>query len=379
MADVLPTTSNEHLELINASAPVYWKEASDLTRRGRIWLALMEQFGLMEFNADISYAGVWQFLYKLPEVVPQGDSASITFDEHTSLARLEVDLRGYRSTSRLSHKQWLQNRGSESKLVDLFDHRNQQLLRAMRKMINHDFYIDGYATNNVNRYIGINSFHGAGACAAGDKVARNNDNYGGQSTVQGALGGTWSSGYATPPNATLANDWPLGQGSEEYDPLSSLLVNETSTAWDSGSTWKTNCEEVLRWTHMAQANRGAVLEDANYPPLCLMDVKSAIEFREYFAVRNNQWIPIPEAVDLGFPETLYFEGMWITHDYDCPAGEKHLFNPGGCEYFSPQSDLFEVYGPEWSLTDMAFLYLVSNYANFRWQPKLFSKIYPIAA
>lgn len=58
MADVLPTSSNEAIELVRAQAPHYWRDAADLTIRGRVWLTMMEEYGMMDFNVDASYAGV---------------------------------------------------------------------------------------------------------------------------------------------------------------------------------------------------------------------------------------------------------------------------------------------------------------------------------
>jgi len=380
MADVLPTSSNEAIELVRAQAPHYWRDAADLTIRGRVWLTMMEEYGMMDFNVDASYAGVWNVITRLPDVIPQGDSTEVVFEEHDSLDQLQVDLRGYRATDRLGHKNWLMNQGSKNRIINLYDHKSTQLLKAMRKMVGADFFIDGYATGNSNRYIGINSFTGVdlGNTVVGDRVATPSDTYGNRSTVLGNYGGSWSTDLAAADryNTYLANDWPDGQGAEQYDSFTFLPVNYTSTGWTSGNTWRTNCEEVLRFTIDVQANRGAVLADSNAPELFLCGRRMFTDLKEYFSARNQIMQPVQEAIDLGFPEVLNFEGTWIAFDYDCPVDEGYLMNPGAMEYFSPQSDLFDVFGPEWSLPDMSFLYLVSNYANFRFQPKLFAKVAP---
>ncbi len=44
------------------------------------------------------------------------------------------------------------------------------------------------------------------------------------------------------------------------------------------------------------------------------------------------------------------------------------------ELFTPQSQLFDVEGPEWSTPDQAFLYIVSLFGNMRFQPKFFAKM-----
>lgn len=382
MAEVLPTSSTEGVELVHSHAPQYWRDKSDLTIRGRIWLYLMEMYGTMEFNVDASYAGVWNIMNKLPDVVPQGDSATITFDEHNSMDQLTVDLRGYRATDRLGHKNWLINRGNQNRIVNIYDDKSENLLKAMRKMINADLYIDGYAANNTNRYIGLNSFMGysSGNTAVTDRLAYPSDTYGGKSTELGALGGTAESGVtgAETYNANFSSHFPDETFSEEYDCLTPLLVNYTSSAW-TNSTWKTNCEEVLRFAIDVQANRGAASDESNSPNLAMSGRKLFTDFKEYFSARNQIIQPVANAIDLGFPETLNFEGTWLTFDYDCPSTECYLMNPGSMEYFSPQDDLFDVFGPEWNLSAMSFLYLVSNYGNFRWQPKMFAKLAPFAA
>lgn len=381
MAVIVPTSAEVNLELAEATMPQYWKDAADLTKRGRIQFTLLEELGLMEFNVDTSFAMIWRVINKLPDVTPQGGSTSVVFDENTSLTSLEVDLRGYRATDRWDHKNWLTNRGKSTQIVNIYDHKSKMLLKAMRKMVNADFYIDGYASGNSNRYIGLNSFMGAGTVTSADRVAMPDDSYAGKSTVLGAYGGAYSDDLdaADQYNAALNSDWPDGVGSEEFDFLSPLLVNYLSSAWETGSRWILNCEEVLRFAMDVQQNRGATLEDTNAPPLALMGRRMFTEFKEYFSNRNQQQVQIPEAVDLGFPEVLNFEGTWCAFDYDCPSREVYLMHPGAIEYFSPQDDMFDVFGPEWSLTDMAFLYLVSNYANFRFQPKLFAKLAPYAA
>lgn len=374
MATVLPTSSDEYLELVRANAPKYFKGESDLTFRNRVWLALMEKYGVIEYGVDTSYACVWDVIYRLPEVSTFGDSGDINFDEHSALQQLTVNVRGYKATDRLPKKQYLLNRGS-TRISDLYKGKSERLLKAMRYNLCSEVYTDGYATGATHRLIGIESFVGSGTVAAGDRVAMCDDSYGGLTTDLGDYGGTWSdSGVAANQyNSTLSNDWPYGQGSSEYDFISPLLVNYSSTAWPSGSTsFIDNCEDVLRFAILAQRHRGA-LEGGSAPLVNLMGTRLYNDVLTYYSARNIQQIQIPDAVDLGFPETINFEGAWLTHDYDCGANVGYIIQPDMMEFFTPQSQLFEVEGPEWSTPDQAFLYIVSMFGNMRFQPKFFGK------
>lgn len=376
MATVLPTSSDEHVELVRASAPKYFKGESDLTFRNRMWLALMEKYGVIDYGVDTSYACVWNVVNKLPDVSTFGDSGDINFDEHSALAQLTVNVRGYKATDRLPKKQYLLNKGNKTKISNLYRMKSEHLLKAMRYNVCAEVYTDGYATNNTHRFIGLESFMGAGTVAAGDRIAMTSDTYGGLSTALGNAGGTWSdSGVAASQyNSTLSNDFPFGQGSSEYDYVSPLLVNWSSTAWPSTSTsFVDNCEDMLRFTILAQRHRGA-LEGSTAPLVALFGTGLYNDFLTFYSARNHQQIPIPEAVELGFPETINFEGSWISHDYNCEVNTGYLLAPEMMELFTPQGQLFDVEGPEWSTPDQAFLYIVSLFGNLRFQPKFFAKM-----
>jgi hypothetical protein len=93
------------------------------------------------------------------------------------------------------------------------------------------------------------------------------------------------------------------------------------------------------------------------------------EFKTFYSSRNRQDIPVPDAVDLGLPEVLYFEGAWVTHGYECESTEFYLICPDMVELFSPQSMLMEPEGPTWNMQVQAHLYIVSMFGNMRWHPK----------
>lgn len=372
---VLPSTVQEAVQLVRAAAPEYFRGQSELVFRDRLALALMERYGVVEYNVAPSHSFVWDIVTSLPNVTTNDDSIDISFDNHNALEQLVVDMRSYRATDRLSDRQKLLTSGP-NQISDLMRGKQDRIIKAIRDTISNDFmYSDGYASGNGERLIGVDSCLGDdGNTVAADKVANPSDTYGGQSTALGSLGGNWSSNLSTPPNATAAVDWPHGKGDYQYDALSPLLVNYSSTSWTSGNTtWRDNCEDAMRFMLIGQQHRGARSTAGNAPPLILLASDLWEEFLQYFSARNHQWVPVKDAEDLGFPQTLYFDGAWVTHEYDCPSQEGRFIQPDMIELFTIQDKLIVPEGPTWVMQFQAYLFLAKFYGNLRLQPKFLGK------
>jgi hypothetical protein len=370
MADVIPTSSNEHVAVVKATAPKYFKEASDLTFRRRLWLAMLEKYGQIEYNAS-SFACVWDVEYSQPEVRQYGDQGDQEFNEHDALLQLTCDVRGYTTTDRLTKKKQLMNQGA-TQIYDLYKKKSENLLKAIRDKFCGELYIDGNLAANANRLLGIESFMGDdGATVAADIVANPSDTYAGQSTALGANGGNWTTDLTTYPNATAATDWPWGNGDTEYDCLSPLLVNYSSTSWNTSSTdWIDNCEEVLRFAGIACASKNG---DDNIPMLHMLDAKLYGDFLNFHAARNRIVLPHKESQDLGFSKTMNFEGAAVHFEFDCPANVGYGITPNNIELFSMENQLFIPDGPEWSIERKGWLYEVGFFGNMRFQPKFFAR------
>jgi hypothetical protein len=210
-----------------------------------------------------------------------------------------------------------------------------------------------------------------GNTVAADIVANPSDTYCGQSTALGNNGGNWTADLATSPNATAATDWPWGNGDTEYDCLSPLLVNYSSTGWNTSSTeWIDNCEEVLRFAGIACASKNG---DDNVPMLHMLDSKLYGDFLNFHAARNRIVLPHQESQDLGFSKTMNFEGSAVHFEFDCPANTGYGITPNNVELFSMESQLFVPDGPEWSIERKGWLYEVGFFGNMRFQPKFFAK------
>jgi hypothetical protein len=374
MADVIPTSTNEAMAIVKASAPAYFRRASDLTFRRRLWLAMLKRYGQLIYNAE-SFATVWPVEYSQPEVRQYGDSGDQEFVEHDALLQLEVDVRGYTATDRLTKKKRLMNKG-RVQIVDLYKEKSNYLIKSLSDKFCGELYIDGYAANNENRLIGLRSMMTADTAntVAGDLIAPPSATYGGLSCALQAQGGSWTSdlGAGNFPNAYLGVDYPYGSGSTEFDCVSPLHVNYTSTSWGTNqTTWLQNCENVLRFTMIAMASKGG---DENVPKLFMLDAKMFNEFLNNQAAKQRIMVPHKEAQDLGFGRAMNFDGAAIHFEFDCPAGYGYGMDPSQMDVFSMESQLFVPDGPDWSMAKKSWLYEAGYFGNCRFQPKYFAEL-----
>lgn len=360
--------------LVKAQAPHYFKGASDMTFRRRLWLAMLQKRGNIEYNAS-EYARVWNAEYSQPSVRPYGDSGVLEFTEHDALQQFTVDVRGYIATDRLSHKKKLMNAGPQQ-LDNLYKEKTMRLAKRMRHQLCRELYIDGNASGNSNRFNGIESFlNDDGATVVADRVARPSDTYAGQSTVPGATG-TWAAAVGTPPNATIGTAWPFGSGSSEYDWASPLLVNYGSTSFGQPSpsnTWGVNCEAAMRFAIINQINRGALEDDQSIPYIVLLSSELFSQYHDFLQDKQRIIVPHKESQDLGFGNTLNFSGSSITFESDVPQGIGYGIVPNQMELFLIHGQLIESLGPDFNLTSFGHNYLAYTFGNMRFQPKYFCK------
>lgn len=362
----------EHTQVLKATAKTYIRGAADATIRKRLFLALMERYGTLLYNQD-GYDINWNVMNSEPELQTFSDSDVITYQNHNAYTQASLDWRGYKLTDLISLKQTLMNRG-EAQIVNLMDQKLKNLVETARKKLNGELYVDGNATGNGSRFHGINSFTGAGSCAATDLVAKCNDSYAGLSTVQAAVGGVWTTdlGSGNYPNATLASDWPDGSGDPEYDYWSPKLVNWSSSAWPSGDvTWLANCIDVLRaigiWCH-------CTVGDENSPMWHMMSAKLFREFKQAYDPALRVSVPHKESQDLGFGDTLNFEGMGLKYEVDCPANEVYSITPAAMEARFLTDSLFTSgESPFFDVDQQQYKFLVYSFGNMRFNPRYFAK------
>ena len=373
MATLTPSTSTENVLLTKATAPKFYKGAADLTWRQRLVMAMVAKYGTREFNAT-SFSCVWNAETSQPAVQQYDDAGLITFSEHDALIQFSTNVRGYIATDRLSLKKELMNRGA-TQLDNLKANKPVRLVKALMNTLNAEVYIDGNATNNTNRFHGLESFLADdGATAAGDKIANPSDTYAGQTTAVGN-GGTWSTDLAAAsrPNATTATDWPFGQGSSEYDATSPLLVNTSSTAWNTGSTeFRDNCEAAMRFARIAQVARGAKGEDSRTPFMHMFSSDLMADFLEHWSPKTRLLASHSESERLGFGDALNFEGDVVHYEYDTPVGTGYGISPSQLEFFFLGPNLYTELN-EFQMANLGTNFGVYTFGNTRWQAKFFTK------
>lgn len=363
---------SEALLVVNATAPKYFRGASDLTFRRRLWLALLMESGRVVYNESSTECN-WDVEFSEPEVRQYGDAGDQVFNEHDAYRQLTLDWRGYTATDRLTKKKQLMNRSPHA-IVNLYRTKSDKLIKSLRHKFCAEMYIDGNAANNDNRLHGIESFMGDdGATVAGDLVANPSDTYAGKNTALADEGGSWSTDLAAAdrPNATIATDWPYGNGDTEYDYLAPKLLNYSSTSWNSGgTTWLENCEEVLRASSVWCASLSG---DESMPMCHLLSPKLFQDFQNFQAARNRILIPHRMAEDLGFSKQLNFEGAIVKFEFDTPANTGYGLSIEEMELGCLQDQLFVPDGPEWDIKTKGYLFEAGFFGNLRFQPKHFSK------
>lgn len=362
--------SNEWSGVLNTTTKKFLKGASDGTIRKRLLLAMLKSKGKISYN-NSGTSVQWQRKYKEHTLQSFGYGSSMDFSPLDSHVRLEVDWRAYKMTDMMHEKEKLMNRGNEA-LINRSADIIESLAKDMDKKFPAEMYADGYAAGNDNRLIGFDSFTGVGTNVAADLVAQPSDTYGGLSTALATKGGTWSSA-GTAPNAAIATDWPNPTGSSEYDFFSPIMVNWSSTSWGTSvTTWEGNCERALRQGLMWATVQGGI---GGRTDLVLMSAPLFYGFKNHWASKVVINTPHKASQDLGFEDTLNFEGVGLAFDFDVPdANSAYGWNFDELELMGQEDQLFNLKGPEEEFRTDSILYKIGFFGNLKFEsPKAFCK------
>lgn len=367
---LVPPSVSGHINSVRDLAPRYWKEISDLTVRNFLTFYNLQKWGSITYNAR-SHSQVWNARVKQPTVLPAVDNNPIDFVNWDTDIQFYIGLKGYRGSDFLPEQEYLQAQGAPEQISDRYTRKSQELAQAMQERLCHSFFKDGNLAANAYEFAGIKTplSYAAGTCGAADKIALPDGTYAGQSCVLGNLGGSWSANLATPPNASLAKDWPFGQGSSEYDGTTPVIVNYASTAWETAATdWATNAIAATSYAQTAMLHRGGQ-SMTGAPPNVTMASEMFTEFKNSFRENNRQIMPFRDG-DLGYPgETLMVDGMLYSMDYAIPTGEAYMYLPQYVEAFFLHGNMYGAMGPEYSIPHGGYLYYVSTFGNFKFMPK----------
>jgi hypothetical protein len=367
--------SSEWIGVIHATMPKYMKGASDLTKRKRLLMALLQKKGRYEYNLSGDECK-WQVEFSQPQPAAYAGNGLVDFPQHDAHRQLSVDWRGYFLGESMSMKDKEMNKGNEA-LIKLFSGKQNKLMKAIRNNFCSELYKYGYESGRENCIHGIESFFGTGTTVAADRIGQPSDTYGGLSTALGNQGGSWTNTLATSPNAAVATDWPDGNGDSEYDYLAPKVVNYSSTNWGTGSTqWEDNCwraiSQLITWLTLTGDEDGR-------PDICVLASNLFQGYKNHEEAIRRINVPHKGANDLGFGGVLNQDGVALQQDFDCPVNVGYMLNTSQITISSLMPDLFYTKGPdEDPRSGYATLWATGFFGNAKYQPKHMGKLAALA-
>jgi len=364
--------SDEWIGVINTTKPAYMKGASDLTIRRRLFLSMLKKKGRITYN-NSGYEFRWQVEFSQPAMSQHGDGSFLDFSNHDAFRQLVLPWSGYVVSDSITMKQKAMNQGEEA-LINLFKTKQGRLTKKMQTGLASEIYKGGGTSGREN------SIYGLETClterttpGAADRIAEPSVTYAGLSTALANQGGSWSANLTTSPNATLANDWPDGQGDVEYDYLAPKLINWSSTGWGTGATdWETNCWRVIgqgiTWLSLQGGDEGM-------PEICVMASNLFQGYKNHEEAVRRINVPHKTANDLGFEgNVLNQDGCAISADYDCPANTAYFINTSAVEIASLMPELFWMEGPTVDARSAySVLWASGFYGQLSMKPKFLGK------
>jgi hypothetical protein len=358
------TALQEALLTLKATAPEYFKKATDHTIRGRLILKILQQSGNIMFNVK-SDRMIWPIEIREPKVRVMSGGQRHTWTQTDGIENLFIDHAELEATDVLERRQQQINSDSPNALVDLAGTKMDRLVRTMTRKLNSQFFVDNSGANS-GMMTGIKSFMNPAALTAGDLVAvpAAGTTYGGKSIVLGELGGQWSTNLSPAfPNTAAGTDWPEGSGSSEYDYNTPKMIN-TNATFNGSQYWKNNCLKVMRRMNSYLRNTGG---EGSAPPVHLLASRLYDEALDKLEERERTSIS-DYAKSLGFPDVIQYGGGLLVADYDCPADEGYAINPNEIALYSVNEQLFFT-DSDWSTFDQISGFLVGFLGNWVWTPK----------
>lgn len=371
----MPVTP-EWARVVNTTHQQYVRQETINVLRNDKLLAMLEAKGRITFNNSGNFV-TWPIEYRLIPVAPYADMDIVTFQRHNTDVLAELGWRGYAAAEAVSKKERLMNSGMEA-FVNIWNERLNKLTKAMKRHFSGELYIDGNAAGNTKRLHGIESFMAATktlditkttptsrTANAADKAAYPDDTYAGLATELGNKGGSWT------------GSWPDGAGDEEFDYFSPLLVNWSSTAWPASGagTLANQGQKILRFAIMhSRKNVGK----EGMVDLALLDRDLYIDFLQN--VQTDQRVLVTRGANeslltkLGFGDTVNFEGVDVSSEFEVPDSVGYGFNVDYMELKSLQGMLFDLQGPFYDESTMTWRETLDFFGNICFNPRMFFKL-----
>lgn len=391
MSLALPATSI-------ATASQYLEGATDVTLRKRLLMGWLDKAGRIRRNATGKDYN-WLIKFKNAQAQPYTPGQPINFNNDNYNIAASVTPEWFFTSSGMDVTDELMNSGSVA-IVQNYFQRVKELASAMEIYIAKALYTDAATAAGASRPIGLGTICKKSLSITTDNTCRvaapiSGATYAGIDLSLGSQGGSWSTNAAVKMNPNLGTDWPDGQGdpTNAYDGTSPRLYNENTSRWASltasatTSDWRTNCismlsrantdlrmnstESMMPNIHLSGSERHQAIKDA-----------LRLSFRDMMTTNKA-------SENLGYYETLDFEGAAIELDHECPADRTYSICAESIEVFffgmpndskardagmSPNAQritggIFATYGPERPAGSLQTVWLLFAGGNTRFQPK----------
>ena len=363
--------------LVIASHDRYEKGAENLTERKRLIRELMKKDGNIQLNFDMALKTTYDVEMRDAPVQTLADGAAFDYNRNDYLDQASFTPRDMAASQMFTLREIELLRGSQGLIVDYFSRAFPKLDESLNKYLDKSFYQDGDAAANQGFFCGLETLLTAGTVTSADMIAAPADTYNGISTVFNAKGGTWSSNMTTPPNASLAVDWPFGYSmTPEADYWTPQLWNIKSSALTGATDMTTNIEPFLR---RAISCLRVLNGDENAKMICVMENGMLQTLKDHW-MADRRWVPPvdSEATDMGFSDVLMFEGCTIQASFGCPANTAYILFRPKLELLICTDKLFKRRGPIEEQRTGNELMAMYNFGNWRFWPKAIAKLYPYA-
>jgi hypothetical protein len=363
--------------IVTAAAPEFVKGSLDRTVRKRLWMAMLNKRGLVRTGVDGSYEREYNVRYRKPPIESFGYGGQAVYNPRNYHKRAKMGWRGYITTDEMHVKEYEMLKNSQHKLVDRYGEAIPELISGMQNTFGEEFYVDGSAAGNDERFEGIETLFGSGGTVvAADLIAIPDTTYHNLDTDLHQAG-TWTSDLGTKPNAALGYDWPEGSGDPEFDYNSPLHVKWDGTGWGGTTTvFEDQCIPVIRRTAQWMRQGGGMEGDT----LVLMLAGALMtDFKAAHDSKLRSLLPHREAEDLGFPDVLNFEGVAIQSEWGVPVNTGYMVAIDNMKLEFITDEMIVTNGPTaMDAEAMSYRFNAYSFGNFTFSAKHCAKLYPFA-
>jgi hypothetical protein len=276
------------------------KVVSEETERFLVLPALMKKKGLIQYGCS---GGQFRWVprikdHQLKDFV---DFQPVDVERVHTVENAFLPWRGYYIHDAISLREKLEQGGPEA-MIKVFANREGLMRDGAMRGLADQFFIDGNATGNTNKFHGIESFMGIAAQTASDILATtHDDSYAGLSTAVGGISGATNTRAWTP-----------------------TIINTNHTPTGGQKTWANYADEYIR-TALLRLKFGN--GPRNTPDLVML---TRAAYEDYLnLIDDKERIPVSRGANLGltklgFGNHVEQDGCAIMWDDSVPQTDSDL-------------------------------------------------------